>query len=139
MRRLFAFVFVCALLACSADERPSEAVSMPASGDVTQADLSDRIGSADAPFLLDVRTPGEYAEGHVPGAVNVPHDQLAAHLSELAAHPSDEVVVYCERGGRAALAIETLEGAGFSGVRHLAGDMAGWRAAGLPTDGPGSQ
>ena len=47
-------------------------------------------------FVLDVRTPEEFAAGHVPGAVNVPHDQLASRLAEV---PKDkDVVLYCQSG-----------------------------------------
>ena len=87
-----------------------------------------------APLLLDVRTPEEYASGHVPGAVNIPHDQLGSRVNEIEAHRDQEVVVYCERGGRAANAAETLEAAGFITIRHLSGDMSAWRDAGLPTE-----
>lgn len=83
-------------------------------------------------LILDVRTPEEYASGHVPGAVNVPYDQLPARLPELEARRGDPAVVYCEKGPRASKAIVSLESAGFVSVRALAGHMAGWRASGLP-------
>jgi rhodanese-related sulfurtransferase len=87
------------------------------------------LAQGDAPLVLDVRSGEEFASGHVPGAVNVPYDQVAARIDELRA--AREVVIYCERGPRASKAAAVLSGAGFS-VRHLAGDMSGWRAAGLP-------
>jgi rhodanese-related sulfurtransferase len=89
--------------------------------------------AGDSPLFVDVRTPEEYQAGHVPGAVNIPRDQLPSRLAELE-HARDRLVVYCERGPRAAAAIATLASAGFTAVRHLAGDMAGWRAAGLPIE-----
>ena len=89
--------------------------------------------SGDEPFLIDVRTPEEFASGHVPGAVNIPRDQLPQHFAQFEA-ARDRLVVYCERGPRAQAAAETLLGAGFTEVRHLTGDMAGWRAAGLPIE-----
>jgi len=90
-------------------------------------------------LILDVRTPEEYAGGHVPGAVNVPHTEVAARLDEIGAEvegdPSRPVVVYCERGGRAAKAEAELLEAGFTQVLHLEGDMSDWRAAGRATEG----
>jgi phage shock protein E len=86
--------------------------------------------------ILDVRTEDEYASGHVPDAVNIPHDQLAARLSELSAETSAPVVVYCERGGRAGAAEGVLLDAGYANVLHLEGDMSAWRAKGLPTQQP---
>lgn len=100
----------------------------------SQAEVAARIESGSAPLLLDVRTPEEYARDHVPGAVNIPHDQLASRVSEIDVHRDREVVVYCERGGRAAKASEILEASGFSTIRHLDGDMSAWREAGLPTE-----
>ena len=95
--------------------------------------LLARVSAGTAPLVLDVRTAEEYASGHVPGAVNIAHDVLPERLEELAASVGDEIVVYCERGGRAAAAEETLAAAGFL-PRHLEGDMSEWRDAGRPTE-----
>lgn len=97
--------------------------------------LLQALEGADPPLVLDVRTPGEYARGHVPGARNIPHTEVVDRLGELALERERPVVVYCERGGRAALAEAALRQAGFR-VQHLAGDMAAWRAAGRPVEGP---
>ena len=81
-------------------------------------------------FVLDVRTPAEYAEGHVPGAVNVPHDQLASRLAEV---PKDkDVVLYCRTGRRAALAADVLASHGYTRLSHLEGDMQAWVEKGRP-------
>ena len=87
-------------------------------------------------LVLDVRSTGEFASGHVPGASNIPHDALAARLAELGDDRGRPVVVYCESGRRAGMAASTLLEAGFTDVRHLAGDMGAWRAAGRPTETP---
>lgn len=87
-------------------------------------------------LVLDVRTPKEYDSGHVPGAINVPYDQLPARVSEVTDRDPDRVVVYCERGGRAAKAEKTLKEAGVENVQHLEGDMQGWRRDKLPTKRP---
>ncbi len=83
-------------------------------------------------LILDVRTPAEYAAGHLKNALNVPHDRLADRMSDLRKYASVPVLVYCKSGKRAALAIETLGGAGFTNLNHLTGDMDGWLAAGYP-------
>jgi len=63
------------------------------------------------PFLLDVRTPLEYAGGYLPGAVNLPVDELRLRLDEL---PRDqEIAVYCQVGQRGYLATRILRQAGF--------------------------
>ena len=91
-------------------------------------------GQTTAPLLLDVRTPQEFQGGHVPGAVNIPHTELTARLGDIEAARESGVVVYCESGRRAAAAADVLRDAGFEDVRHLEGDMSGWRAAGLPVE-----
>lgn len=88
-----------------------------------------------ATLLLDVRTPEEYAQGHVPGALNIPYDELGERLDELGT--PREVVVYCESGRRAGIGAEVLLEAGYA-VGHLEGDMSGWRRAGLPIESAAS-
>ncbi|HVF15887.1 MAG TPA: rhodanese-like domain-containing protein [Steroidobacteraceae bacterium] len=77
--------------------------------------------------LLDVRTPEEFAAGHIPGAINMPHDQLPNRLAEIAGAKNKDVVVYCRTGRRSAIAQETLTAQGFKSVRHLEGDMVKWQ------------
>lgn len=84
--------------------------------------------------VLDVRTPEEYAGGHVPGAINVPHTEIAERLDDVDADRSRPVVVYCERGGRAGQAEAALLAGGFTDVLHLEGDMSDWRAKGRPLE-----
>jgi len=103
-------------------------------GDITQRELMQRLDMNEAPLILDVRRSDEFATGHVPGAVNVPHSEIAAHLDELRDNQRNEVVVYCESGRRAAIAQGILEKAGFTRVRHLQGDMKSWRDRGLPRE-----
>jgi len=88
---------------------------------------------ADA-LILDVRTRDEFDGGHVPGALNIPHDELSARLSELDSESDRAVVVYCKSGRRAGMASSVLLGAGYTNVLHLEGDMNAWQATGLPTE-----
>ena len=73
-----------------------------------------------------MRTPEEFAAGHVPGAINVPHDELQSRLGELAALRDKDVVVYCKSGRRSGLALEFLGQQGYTRLRHLDGDLQGW-------------
>jgi len=84
-------------------------------------------------FVLDVRTPEEYAAGHVPGAVNVPYDQVASHLAEIP--KNKDVVLYCKSGRRAGLAADVLEANGYTKLGHLQGDMQAWLQDGRPVEG----
>ena len=82
--------------------------------------------------ILDVRTPEEFAAGHIPGALNIPHDQLPNRLAELAGAQDKELVVYCRSGRRSAIAQEELNARGFKSVKHLEGDMLQWDAEKRP-------
>ncbi len=83
-------------------------------------------------FVLDVRTAEEFAQGHVPGAVNIPQDQVASRLAEI---PKDkDVVLYCRTGRRTALAVETLEANGYTRLLHLEGDITAWMEKSRPIE-----
>jgi rhodanese-related sulfurtransferase len=82
--------------------------------------------------LLDVRSQEEFAAGHLPGAVNIPLDQLPARLQELKAH--DQIVVYCLSGARSVQAIDFLRQQSFQHIEHLTGDFTEWQANGLPVE-----
>lgn len=95
--------------------------------------LVERLAWGDqALVVLDVRTAAEYAEGHVPGARNIPHTELAARIAELSAARSSDIVVYCRSGVRAAQALAVLQGAGFRRLFHLQGDYTRWSAEQRP-------
>jgi rhodanese-related sulfurtransferase len=101
---------------------------------IAAADLAERIQAGSAPLILDVRTRDEFAQGHVPGAINIPHDELPSRLSELPIERSEELVVHCRSGRRAQLAAETLREGGYTDVRDLTGHWLEWQAAGLPAE-----
>jgi len=89
--------------------------------------LNDRIAWADRSLVvLDVRTPEEFAAGHVPGAINIPHTELAARVAELEGSRDSDIVVYCRTGKRAAEALGVLEKSGFKRLMHLEGDYTRW-------------
>lgn len=85
-------------------------------------------------LLIDVRSPEEFAEGHIPGAINMPHNEIESYISQLDDDKDQRIIVYCRSGRRAMLTLETLKARSFTDVSHLEGDMMGWDAAGLPVD-----
>ncbi len=118
---------------------PAAAQDQPLTATMAPSELAGRIDDGSAPYVLDVRTAEEYADGHIAGAVNISHTELADRLGELDFAASEEIVVYCRSGRRAANAAATLVNAGFTGVRDLEGHMQGWEAAELPIMKPGAQ
>ena len=135
MRTILPSVVLLAMLAAVA----APAAQPPASG-VPELDPDALIGrqATGDPSLviLDVRSPEEYATGHVPGALNVPHDVLEARLESLPELRDRDVVVYCRSGRRSALALEVLKRHGLSRLLHLSGDMDAWTQAARPVERP---
>ncbi len=80
---------------------------------------------AQGALLLDVRSPQEFAQGHIDGARNIPHDALSAQVASLGDPATTPVVVYCRSGARSARAASTLRAAGFAKVINL-GPMSAW-------------
>ncbi|MEN8126198.1 MAG: FAD-dependent oxidoreductase [Planctomycetota bacterium] len=97
------------------------------SGDAAICHVEDTISPADNQFLLDVRTPAEVEAGTIPGAVNIPVDDLRARLSELS--KDKEILVFCQVGLRGYLACRTLSQNGFT-CRNLTGGYKTYCAAG---------
>tara|TARA_Y100001963_G_scaffold88083_1_gene121687 strand:- start:4 stop:381 length:378 start_codon:yes stop_codon:yes gene_type:complete len=84
-------------------------------------------------LILDVRSAEEFAEGHVPGALNVPHSEIASHLAALGSIQKP-VLVYCRSGRRADIALKALADLGFERLYHLDGDMQAWQSDSLPIE-----
>ena len=97
---------------------------------IAPSEIQARRAAGTAPVVIDVRTAEEYAAGHIPGAVNIPFDQVAARISEVDAPHG--VALYCMVGPRARKGEAALLAAGNESVLHLEGGMAAWQAAGLP-------
>ena len=75
---------------------------------------------ADGALLVDVRSGGEFAGGHIEGAVNIPIQELSGRMGELG-DKEDQIVVYCQSGGRSAMAKRLLERNGFTKVHDMGG------------------
>jgi len=97
---------------------------------VTLNDLA--AGHRNGELVLDVRGVGEWKAGHVPGSRNVPVAELQTRLQEL---PRDRpLIVHCQTGLRAAIAVSLLRAGGFIDVRFFPGGFAEWHSAGQPVE-----
>ncbi len=104
----------------------------PAVAAVPAAGLAAVQASTPGLRVVDVRSAAEFAAGHVPGAVNVPLEQVQANPLAAGLQPGEPVVLYCASGRRAGWAAAALQARGFTAVRQLEGHYAGWQAAGQP-------
>lgn len=122
-----AFLALASLTACSIEayHAPSPAPEAAATGLPDRDPALARKLVSEGALLVDVRTPAEYAGGHVDGAVNVPIDELDARLVEIDKLTSSDknkpIVVYCQSGGRAGRAKDKLVKAGHPRVTNLGG------------------
>jgi len=124
--------------ACSSAQPAAAAASQPAAVAVAQPKIDTKIAPADYQttfganadhMLLDVRTPQEFASGHIAGAVNISVDELAKRLSEV---PQDKpVVIYCRSGNRSNQAAQILDRAGYTQIYDMGG-IIDWVQQGLP-------
>jgi rhodanese-related sulfurtransferase len=101
---------------------------------ISPGELAELIQLERAPLILDVRSESEYADAHIPGALNIPHDQLGDRLSQIGAAKTDEIVVHCKSGHRAGIAEQILIEAGYSNLRDLDGHMNAWKSGGYPVE-----
>jgi len=84
--------------------------------------------------IVDVRTPEEFKQGHVPNAINVPLSEIIDNPAILISSKEKPIVLYCRSGYRAGKAAVALDKAGYQSLRHLEGDMQGWLKAGLSVE-----
>ena len=94
-------------------------------------DEADKLLKQPETYLLDVRTPEEYADGHLEGAKLIPVGELESRLGELEAEKGKELVVYCRSGSRSAKASEILSNKGYK-VANVEGGINAWRSSGKP-------
>lgn len=73
--------------------------------------------------LLDVRTPQEFAQGHVPGSVNIPLQELN-RIAAAVPDPATPLFVYCQSGARSGQAVAALQRAGYTAAKNIGGMSA---------------
>ena len=101
---------------------------------ITPADLHARAAAGPID-LIDVRTPAEFAAGHVPGARNLPLDQLDANALGRTGGP---LYVICQSGIRSRKACAWLAASGVTDLVDVPGGTGAWKGAGLPLEGSGA-
>lgn len=83
--------------------------------------------------IVDIRSPEEFAAGHLRDAKNIPLADFGTRIGELEKFKGKSIVVVCQSGARADKAVRLIQAAGFEDVVALDGGLAAWQAASLPT------
>lgn len=108
----------------------------PSGGGISNVDAAGAQAAIDAGAqVIDVRTPGEFQMGHIPGAVNVPVDQLEAEAQSWDKEAT--YLIYCATGQRSATAVETMKALGFNNIKHFSAGIQAWSGK-LETGGESS-
>jgi phage shock protein E len=131
------------LSGCSSDSGAMETAAAEAQGPAAPAQATDapvRVGVAEfanviaSPdvTIVDVRTPQEFAEGHIEGAVNIPVElpDFMDRVSEL--DPSGTYAVYCRSGNRSQPAVAGMSSVGITSIFELESGTTGWTSEGQP-------
>jgi rhodanese-related sulfurtransferase len=107
----------------------SKLFNQPTVTQLDPAQVQELLKQSPKPYLLDVRTPAEFRQGHIQGAELIPLDDLSAKITRLP--KSREIICVCASGSRSSAAARHLSGQGYQ-VSNMRGGMARWARAGLP-------
>jgi phage shock protein E len=136
MSRIIAMLAVL-LLALGACSRLPTAEEASGTGvyTVTLEQANERLVSVDGLVVLDVRTSNEFAEGHLPGAMQIDFyaDDFEAQIAEL--DRGAAYLIYCAQGGRSGSTGGIMTDLGFTDVADMVAGFPSWADAGLPVEG----
>lgn len=135
-----AAVLVLGLAACASDTKDAVSVTSGPTADAAPANISS-LGSADfaaaakraGTTLLDVRTPAEFAEGHLKGAVNLDVESADFAAQAATLDPAGSYAIYCRSGNRSKAAMNYLANQGFTSMYDLDGGILAWTDEGGET------
>jgi rhodanese-related sulfurtransferase len=124
---IFSFILLTFGTACNAQKGSSENVKKMAATEFQQK-------VAESTQILDVRTPGEYADGHLANALNINIADADFKDKVAKLDKNKQVCVYCQRGMRSAKAAGLMSELGFKEIYDLEGGIEGWTGAGLKVE-----
>ena len=106
------------LTACGqAKENDREAVYV----NITAKEAKEIMDTEEGYIILDVRTQEEYDEGHIPGAIQISHEEIAEKAEEVLTDKDQLILVYCRSGRRSKIAAEALAELGYTNIKEFGG------------------
>ena len=100
----------------------------------TVEEVAAKRDGGDTFHLVDVREEGEWARGHLPGAIYLGKGVIERDVESAIPELDAEIVLYCGGGYRSALAADVLQNMGYTNVISMDGGYGGWSAAGHPVE-----
>jgi thioredoxin 1 len=96
--------------------------------------FNKKLSESKAPILVDVRTPGEFAQGHLANAIliDIKSDDFKSRVAKL--DKTKPVFVYCKAGSRSSSAVEVFTDLGFKEIYDLSGGINAWQSANMPIE-----
>ena len=115
---IFLLLAVVMLTACGQDkENDQGAVYM----NITAEEAKQIMDSEEGYIILDVRTREEYDQGHIPGAIVIPHEEIAEKAEDVLTDKDQLILVYCRSGRRSKIAAEALVELGYTNIKEFGG------------------
>jgi rhodanese-related sulfurtransferase len=140
MKFIFSVLFTSLIfLGCSEAQQPSQqksenpVITASISEDYQPTAFAQAMKGKDV-LLLDVRTPGEYADGHLSGSVNIDWNSPGFSDAVKKLDKTKPVYVYCAVGGRSSQAKKTMASMGFKEIHNMLGGYDSWSGQGLPVE-----
>ncbi len=88
---------------------------------ITQKEAKEIMDSEEGYIILDVRTPEEYADGHIAGAINLPNGEIDGSEPDLLTDKDQLILIYCRSGNRSKQAAEKLAAMGYNNIMEFGG------------------
>jgi rhodanese-related sulfurtransferase len=98
---------------------------------ITPQDLVS-LTNQDAAKLIDLRSPNEFADGHITGSINIPYADIEDRLHEIKLQEGKSLVLICDSGSQSANAGEVLNKSGYQNTVILSGGIGAWKLDNLP-------
>ena len=115
---IFLLLAVMMLTACGQDtENDREAAYM----NITAEEAKQIMDTEEGYIILDVRTQEEYDEGHIPGAIVIPHEEITERAEDVLTDKDQLILVYCRSGRRSKIAAEALVKLGYTNIQEFGG------------------
>ncbi len=135
MKNKLQYLFFCTLVflfSCNKNTKQNSETDA-ANPTISVVEFSKKIKEDKNVVILDVRTPKEYAQEHLPNAIleNMQEDSFNENIAKM--DKSKTYLLYCKVGGRSSKALDIMKKAGFKQVFHLGGGIADWKKAGEQT------